>query len=196
MDNPKKFLSEKVPSFFYSYDTDAPFTDCTFCNKPLERFNKYGVEKVFKQNKVLNKAEIVYEYAVCWGCASEMGTEISEDSKRAITKLFAEHNDNLTMKLEYLHTTEKYNIASWIERCSLTGKETRLCEEYAVSGVIENNQLVFEHSPMVVSDEFMQRLQSVLSKETKDTFDGLRDKMLDGTPSLEDLIFSPTPGLI
>ncbi|PCJ67135.1 MAG: hypothetical protein COA58_02115 [Bacteroidetes bacterium] len=196
MDKPKKFLSDNVPKFFYEFDTEAPFENCSFCNDSLDRFDKYAVEKVFKQNKVLNKSEIVYEYAICWGCATEMGADISDDSRKAITQLFSEHNDNLLMKLEYLHSTEKYNIESWIERCSLTGKEIRLCDEFSVSGVIEGNKLVYEHSPMVVSDEFMKKLQGVLSKETKEAFDDLRDKMLDGTPSLEDLIFSPTPGLI
>ena len=56
--------------------------------------------------------------------------------------------------------------------------------------------MVFEQGPMVVSDEFMERLQDVLSVETKQAFDKIRDKVFDGSPSLEDLIFSPKPGLI
>jgi hypothetical protein len=42
----------------------------------------------------------------------------------------------------------------------------------------------------------MEKLQGVLSVETRRAFDKLRDKVFDGSPSLEDLIFSPTPGLI
>ena len=56
--------------------------------------------------------------------------------------------------------------------------------------------MVFEQGPMVISDEFMEKLQGVLSVETRRAFDKLRDKVFDGSPSLEDLIFSPTPGLI
>lgn len=195
MDKIKKFLSEGVPVFFHSYETDQPFTACTFCKLPLSRFLRYGVEKVFKQNRTLNSKEIVYEYAICWGCATSMGAEISKDSKVAISKLFEEHNTHLQHKLEYLHTTEKYILDSWLERCSLTGKETRLCEEFAVSAIIEENKLVYEHSPMVISDEFMLKLQDVLSAETKESFDRFREQLVDG-PSIEDLIFSPTPGLI
>jgi hypothetical protein len=154
------------------------------------------VEKVYKQNKALNKAEIVYEYAVCWKCATELGSDISEESRKAISAVFKEYQEPMRMRLENLHNLELYLIDSWIERCTFTGKETRMCEEYAVSGIIEAGGLVFEHSPLVVSDEFMLELQSVLSKETKETFDGLRDKILDGSPSVEDLIFSPTPGII
>ncbi|MFT5952678.1 MAG: hypothetical protein ACI9AU_001400 [Bacteroidia bacterium] len=195
MDKIKKYLSEGIPTFFHSYETDSPFDTCTFCTEPLSRFNKYGIEKVFKQNKMLNSKEIVYEYAICWGCATSMGGEISEDSRSAISALFAKHNTHLTHKLEYLHSTEKYNLDSWIERCSLTGKETRLCDEFAVSGIIEDNRLVYEHSPMVVSDDFMRKLQDVLSLETKESFDKFREQLVDG-PFIEDLIFSPTPGLI
>jgi hypothetical protein len=87
-------------------------------------------------------------------------------------------------------------IDSWTERCTFTGKESRLCEEFSVSGIIERGSLVYEHSPVVVSDDFMKLVQGVLSKETKETFDGLRDKILDGSPSIEDLIFSPSPGIL
>lgn len=196
MDKPKKFLSDGIPSFFFKYDTEVPFEYCSFCEGSLARFDKYAVEKVFRQHRSVGTSEIVYEYAVCWECAGGIGEEVSEESMRAISELFRQHGENVLMKTEHLHNLELYNIDSWIERCSLTGKEIRLCEEYAVSGVIENDRLVYELSPMVVSDEFMERLQSVLSKETKDKFDGLRDKVLDGSPSIDDLIFSPTPGLL
>jgi hypothetical protein len=46
-----------------------------------------------------------------------------------------------------------------------------------------------------VSDDFMLKLQDVLSLETKESFDKFREQLVDG-PSIEDLIFSPTPGLI
>ena len=64
-----------------------------------------------------------------------------------------------------------------------------------MSAIIEDNRLVYEHSPMVVSDDFMLKLQDVLSKETKESFDKFREQLVAG-PSIEDLIFSPTPGLI
>ncbi|MDB9882794.1 hypothetical protein OAD66_06630 [Bacteroidia bacterium] len=196
MDNPKKFLSDDIPAFFYKFDTEVPFTNCSLCDGKLSDYSKYAIEKVFKQNKILNTSEIVYEYAICWDCAQTSGSDISEDSKIAIMSLFVEHKNFISMRTDYLHANKMYNIESWIERCSLTGKEVRLCNEYAISAIIENDKLLYEHSPMVVSDEFMEKLQSVLSKETKDKFDGLRDKILDGSPSVEDLIFSPTPGVL
>jgi hypothetical protein len=72
----------------------------------------------------------------------------------------------------------------------------RLCNEYAVNAIIEDSRLVYEHTPIVISDDFVLKIQEVLSKETKDTFDNFRDKITDGSPSVEDLIFSPTPGFI
>ena len=192
----KKFLSAEIPTFFFKYDTEVPFTHCSFCENSLDLYDRYAVEKVFRQHRAVGTSEIVYEYAVCWGCANEMGEEISEDSKASIAKLFTEYGQHVRNKAEYLHELELYNIDSWTERCSLTGKETRLCKEYAVSGIIENGGLVYELSPMLVSDDFMEMVQNSLSKETKDRFDGLRDKILDDAPGIDDLIFSPTPGLI
>lgn len=192
----KKFLKEGVPPLFCDYHTELPFAHCSLCDSEITSDSKYLVEKVFKQNKQLNKSEIVYEYAVCWDCATALGTEISEDSQAAIAAVFMEYKEPVRMRLEHLHSTELYLLDSWTERCTFTGKETRMCDEYAVSGVIEAGALVFDHSPLVVSDDFMLKLQSVFSRETKETFDGLRDKILDGSPSVEDLIFSPTPGIM
>jgi len=192
----RKFLFDGIPSFFYQYDTETPFVRCTMCETSLVLANTYIIEKVFKQNKYLKVSEIVYEYAICLECAGAAGDEISQDSRQAITNVFNAHRDHLTMKLDYLHSTEKYNLESWLERCSFTGKEIRLCNEYAVSCIVENGNMVFEQGPMVVSDEFMEKLQGVLSAETKRAFDKIRDKVFDGSPSIEDIIFSPTPGLI
>ena len=196
MDIPKKFLSDSIPPIFCKFETAQPFTHCTFCESELGAQSKYAVEKVFKQNKVVGTSEIVYEYAICWDCTANMGEDISDDSRTAIMNLFVSHRHQLISKIEFLHANELYTIDSWTERCSLTGKETRLCDEYSVSGIIEEGGLVFEQSPILVSDSFMEKLQSVLSKETKEKFDGMRDQILNDSPSVEDLIFSPTPGLI
>jgi hypothetical protein len=191
----RKFLSDNIPELFQSYDTNEPFAHCSMCERKLLLEDRYAVEKVVKQNKVLNKSEIVYEYAICWDCVNEMSDDISEESKASILNLYESYNNNVAMKLDYLHRTEKYNIESWTERCTFTGKEIRLCNEFSVSGIIDRGGLLYEHSPMVVSDEFMEEMQGVLSKETKDSLNGLRDKILDGSPSLEDIINTPTIGI-
>lgn len=174
----------------------APFELCSNCNRSLNKVHRYFIEKVFKQNSILNKSEIIYEYAICEPCTQNISDDISSESKNAIQSLYELHSEYLFRKLDYLHRTEKYNIESWIDRCSLTGKETRLCSEYAVSGIIEDNKLVFELSPLVVSDGFMEKLQSVLSTETKKILDDLKDQIMGDSPAVEDFIFSPTSGLI
>ena len=192
----RKKISSSIPSFFYSYNTNAPFKHCTMCGEPLHNSSRYFIEKVFKQNRVLNISEIVYEYAICESCANSMSNEVSNDSKASITQLYETHSENLLRKLDYLHRTEKYSIDSWVDRCSMTGKQVRLCNEYAVNGIIENGGLVYEHTPIVISDDFVQKIQDVLSVETKETFDDFKKQITDGDPSVEDLVFSPTPGLI
>ena len=81
----RKKISSSIPSFFYSYDTNTPFSQCSICNKFFNDSSRYFIEKVFKQNIVLNKSEIVYEYAICELCATSMSDEISEESKISIT---------------------------------------------------------------------------------------------------------------
>ena len=192
----RKFFGDGIPSFFNNYDTGAPFTTCTFCDVELATKSKYAIEKMINQNITVQSREIVYEYALCWDCAKTMGSTVSDDSKKAIKELYNEHSETVMRKLGYLHHTEKYSLESWLERCSLTGKEIRLCGEFSVSGIVEGGNLVYEQSPIVVSDEFMHKLQQVLSKETKEGFDGLRDKILNVSPSIEDLILGHVPGLI
>ncbi len=191
----RKFLSDSIPDLFKSYDTGEPFEHCSLCGNGLADAERYAVEKVIKQNKVLNKSEIVYEYAICWDCVSNMSGEISEESKQSIVELYQSYNENVIMKLDYLHAAERYDIAAWTERCTFTGKEVRLCNEYNVSGIVENGGLLYEHSPIVVSGDFIEEMQEVLSKETKDTLNGLKDDILDGSPSVEDIINTPTIGI-
>ena len=63
------------------------------------------------------------------------------------------------------------------------------------NGIIENGCLVYEHTPIVISDDFVLKIQEVLSKETKDTFNDFKKQITDGSPSVEDLIFSPSPSI-
>lgn len=191
----KKYLADGVPSFFFKFDTDVPFDRCTLCDELLEG-KKYIIEKHLKHNKRFGTNEIVYEYAVCEDCTTSMQGDISEESLQSITELFAEHQNQLLMKLEYLHSTEKYNIDSWLEKCSFTGLSTSQCDNFSVSAIIEDGSLVYEQTPMVVSDVFMEKVQDTLSKETKESFDGIKDKIVDGSPSIEDIIGTPTVGII
>jgi hypothetical protein len=164
------------------------------CDQDLNG-KKYVIEKVFKNNKVLNSREILYEYAVCIYCTGQMQGEISDESMQSLVRIMQQHHPQFLMKLEYLHETEKYDLDSWIETCSFTGKPIHLCDEFTVSAIIENGNLVFEQTPIAVSDQFMELIQENLSKETKESFNGLRDKINDDSPSLEDIINTPTVGI-
>ena len=192
----KKHLSDGTPEFFYNYETGAPFTHCLMCKKDLSTAENYAIEKVLKQNRNMDAPEIIYEYAICMDCAGGMQDEISEESLQSIKDLFEEHSFNALMKLEYLHSSDIYDMKAWTERCTFTGKETRLCSEFTVTGLFENGNLVYEHGPMVVSDDFMEMIQDVLSKKTRDYFDGFRDEYFDLPPDIKDIINSPTVGII
>ncbi len=192
----KKHLEEKLPEFLYNFDTNAPFTHCIMCNEDLNSKEAYAIEKVFKQHKGIAKPEIVYEYAICMDCASGVQDEISEESMESLKNLYEEYSLNMLMKLEYLHETEKYNIESWTERCSFTGKELRNCSEYSVSAIIEGGKMVYEHAPLAVSDEFMELVQEQMSKKTRDYFDGFKDNFFDLPPEIKNLINGPTVGII
>ena len=101
----RKKITSSIPSFFYSYETNAPFKHCTMCGESFTDLSRYFIEKVFKQNIVLNKSEIVYEYAICELCATSMSNEISDESKLAITQLYEAYSENLLRKIDYLHRT-------------------------------------------------------------------------------------------
>ena len=190
----KKYSHESIPPFFYNYNTNSPFTKCTLCDGDLTEA-PYVIEKHLKHNIQFGTNEIVYEYAVCNACLSQKQGDISDESMASIQKLMAEHQHHLLMKLEYLHSTEKYQVESWIEKCSFTGLPANKCSSFSVSALIENHQLIFEQTPLMVSDVFQEKMQEVLSKETKESFDGLKDKILDGSPSVEDIIGTPTVGI-
>ncbi|MFY0643177.1 MAG: hypothetical protein JXR19_01785 [Bacteroidia bacterium] len=192
----KKHLSEDIPEFLYNHDTNEPFSHCKMCGFPLEDKEAYAIEKVFKQNKKLGIREIVYEYAICMDCAGGVQDEISEESMQSLKALYDEFGLQMFMKLEYLHSTEKYNIESWTEKCSFTGKDLNTCSEFSVSAIVEGGKLVYEHAPIAVSDDFMELMQERLSKKTRDYFDGFKDEFFDLPPELKDLINGPTVGII
>ena len=189
----KKHIASKIPDYFKSLDTGESFQTCKLCECSLDG-QDFVIEKTFKNNKVFQARELLFEYAVCMTCAKSAHQDISEESMAKIMELMSAHQSQYHMRLQLLHQNEHYDMLAWSEHCFFTGKPTRLCEEFTVSALFEKGQLIYEYSPVVVSDDFMELLQDHLSVETKKLLGGLGEELID-SPGIEDIINTPTLGV-
>ncbi len=70
---------DPIPSEFHSEYEERPFQSCTRCGELLEAF-----PEGYKVSKVLNRGEVLFEYALCFPCLERMMEESSEESQRRL----------------------------------------------------------------------------------------------------------------
>ena len=87
-DNNDKFKLE-IPRLFYDSISNMPIAKCQVCEKRiLETDTEYIIEKVYRKSLVSGKMEVMFEYAICFGCAMTMMSNYSAQSKEPAALLF------------------------------------------------------------------------------------------------------------
>ncbi len=72
--------------FLKSEATQSEFTHCNVCEATLKG-NSFLVEKAYHKNPINKKHFVVFEYAMCFKCKSEMMKELSQESFQNIQRL-------------------------------------------------------------------------------------------------------------
>jgi len=180
-DNDEIVFTVPIPKIFHSFELDAPFAKCSVCGNDLASSGvPYYIEKAFKGD------EVVFEYAMCDNCRGEMSGELSMESMMNLGRFFMENVDFVYRIGELLSKFDN-SVKPWLEHCAITGKQRSECEEFQICAQCENDQIVVDLAPMMISSEATLRIQELLSKKTREGFDGFIKDTLNPPVDFQDV---------
>ncbi|MCP4438926.1 MAG: hypothetical protein GY810_08270 [Aureispira sp.] len=186
MEEHRNYKRRKLDELFYSEDTEAPFSNCSLCDKYLlEEGVRYMIEKAVKYNKHYNVKETIFEHAICTDCAEKMRENLSKESLKSIEQYFMQ---NMQQQQRYdLMTSENTETNDWLSNCLLSGEEIGEQEEYQIYAECDGSDMLFEMTPYMISGKVLESVSELLSKQTKDELDRYMDEHFGVPPELREL---------
>lgn len=174
-------MKQDIPKIFYEFKTQEPFHHCIECNRTLGATDDYMIEKAFRRYPGFSAVDTIIDYAICMNCALEMRNSLSIHSRQVMDGFFAEHLSKLTAM-----TNENgvVDVDQCLSRCLVTGKKVADINEYQVYALCKGNQLSDMVPPYMISEEAVEMLLPLLSKETTDFLNGFMNKHFSPDPSI------------
>lgn len=170
-----------IPKIFYSFFHEGLFPNCTVCETPLLHDGvSYYIEKAY------NKGEVVFEYAMCNDCRCSMEDAISEESQMAIFNYFFEHFDVMKEHADLISQFDN-SVKPWVEKCLLSGRKRDEIDCYQICAECDGPNLVVSFLPFMISSEVTEEMQGLLSKKTKESFDGFVRDVLNPPVDFHDI---------
>lgn len=165
----------EIPPNFHSLEHDAPFRTCLTCEQDFEEIDApYTVTKVFKG------PECVFEYAMCLPCRQKLAESFSKESQQTMNAFF-EENPYLSRRSERFGETEE--PGEWIQECATCGTPLDQLKDYSMACMGFGDQMVIDPFPMMVCSDCEQKIQSRLSKTTRDQWDKFIFDNFEGPPA-------------
>ena len=157
-----------IPPQLHSAATDGPFRHCIDCGTDL-----LDPEVVYAIEKVVRLGEVVFEYALCGGCARLLLSQFSAPSLEAITAALP------ASPSLFLSSGRPDRCQS----CGCTG--TALDAEHSVLGICRGPTLV--QGVRAVCGPCAEAVASVLSERTREVQGEFFDRTMPGVPAGLDL---------
>ncbi len=181
LDSPDQFFTIPIPRIFHSFFHEGMFPECSVCNKKLLVDEvSYFIEKAYQ------KGEVAFEYAMCDDCRMSMGEELSLESMMNLANYFMEHGD-LIARRELLMDNFDNSVKPWINECLFTGKLRSECKSYQICAECDGENLVVSFLPFMISSEAIEEIQSLISKKTRDSFNGFIRDVLNPPVDFKDI---------
>ncbi len=174
----------KIPEKFHNTLEEHPFSHCQMCQKELlESNSEYLIEKAYRRFPDNDGEELIFEIAICLKCAMSMRSTLSRESLSNIQRFFfrkgLERRQNLTDSLEFSKNP--------LRECLLSGKAVSEMSEYQIYAHCRGDEVVMDGGCYLLSDEIIEEMQSLLSKETRDELQRFSDDNFGIPPELKKL---------
>ncbi len=161
---------------------------CISCEKELIKSNStYVIEKAIKPFEGFRAHSTVFEYAMCMECALKMRSKISAQSAQAISDYFTKNID-LIGRYELDVDQAQFSIEPWIDTCLVKGKNIRELGECQIYAQCQGDRLVIQEFPYMMSGQAIEEVMELISAETKEEFDRMKDDLVDGPSEFQDLL--------
>ena len=177
----------RIPKLFFDDLTGAPMQRCISCElKLLEAQTPYFIEKAIKPQLGYKTYATVFEYAMCLPCMNQHKGKISQSSLANINQYFFDNID-ITSR-QYLIANELYDdLGLWMDHCLITEKHITAIGECQVYAQCLGDQMVMGDYPYMISGEALDEVVNLLSDETIDEFNKLKDELV-GPSEFQDLL--------
>ncbi len=154
------------------------------CEKELlESKSEYVIEKAYRRFKDEKGEELLFEVAICLDCAFSMRSSLSKESVSNIQRFFFKKSMERRSALE---DTDEL-MSNPLGQCLLNGKAIDDMEEYQIYAHCRGTEISMEGGYYLLSDEIIEEIQSLLSKETRDELQRFSDDNFGIPPELQKL---------
>ncbi len=169
----------KIPIMFYSEKSSDKFKECKICTENLLQDGiNYVIEKAYEKNILSGKTELIYEYAICYDCIEQV---IKSYSKKSITNINNFFINSIDLERRNYDLSGNENVEDWISTCVISGKKIENLDNYQISAMCVGENIIFSHFPMMISGDVMEEVQELISEETRNIMDGLKELLLPPT---------------
>ena len=111
----------KIPDEFFSDASNTPFLECVICSKSLaDSGEPYLIEKAIRNHREFAVKDVVFEYAMCLVCASEMQQKISSESRVQIDGFFRDRG-GIDRSLPF----SDGSLQAGTDQCLITGNQLK-----------------------------------------------------------------------
>lgn len=158
-----------IPSEFHSLENDGPFDKCLKCEAELLQSGMpYLIERVFVQQ------EPIVEYAMCEACVMASQSELSAESRQAVTNYMLSNLD-VSQRLGRLSEWAEQgsdDASELMNRCLFSGTPAEESREKQIAAWCQGDRMRVDHVfPLMISGVAIEELNSVLSEKTRGWID-------------------------
>jgi len=163
-----------VPSHFISHETDQPFTHCCACHGKLRELGAHIV------NQSYVNGECVFELAMCLPCREAMNKALSEESRVAMFDFMHDHAD-LEAREQTLGSDSP--TADYLAHCLTCGTPQEKAKSFSVGAMFTGDTLLKGPFPMLICGSCEEKINDVISKETREVWDDFIAENFPAPPS-------------
>jgi hypothetical protein len=185
-----QFDDPRIPKLFFSDLVGKPIETCAFCSKfLLDDQVMYSIEKNFRNNRV------DYEYAICFECASNLKSEMSEESEVNIQTYMID-TGFYERSRDILQSEEIYRVEDFFKQCMIKGTPVERLDEFQVVGIFKGPRLSEVAFPLIIGYEAIEEMNELLSAKTKGELDQFLDDLTGLPPEWKEFFKHKKPLLI
>jgi len=181
-------VSDFIQDWLHSVEIGGEFERCTKCACQLAATGQPWIV-----NKEWHRGECVMEYALCQSCREGMQASISAESLRFVQSFFESHIDPMRF---FEHIGADEDPAALIESCFACGELREVAEGFGISAMFRGpGTLEIGPLPVLMCSQCSAKLESGLSKQTRESWQRFVEENFPGPPGLDEPVPHRMPAI-
>lgn len=145
--------------------------------------SEYFIEKAYRRFVDNQGEELLFEVAICMDCAFSMRSTLSKESVSNIQNFFFKQ----AIKRRSTMDDPEGFMENPLRECLLNGKSVDEMKEYQIYAHCRGQEISMDGGYYLLSDDIIEEIQSLLSKETRDELERFSDDNFGIPPELQKL---------